>query len=441
MSRITSVSAIRNEIFHKIRQLYKLEYSKTKFIPGISRVNCSGRVYDEEEIISLVDAALEFWLTAGRFTRRFEEDFSKFLKIKHTLLVNSGSSANLLAVAALTSPELGKERLLPGDEIITTAASFPTTVNPIIQNQLVPVFVDINLPTYNIDLSSLKKAITKKTKAIFLAHTLGNPFDIEVVANITQKYGLLLIEDACDALGSKYKGKFVGTFGDIGTYSFYPAHHITMGEGGALVTNNSKLRRLIMSFRDWGRACWCETGMDNSCGRRFKWKLGRLPYGYDHKYIYSHLGYNMKITDLQAAIGVEQLKKLPDFVSIRKRNFNLLYEGLRKYKDYLILPEATEFSQPSWFGFLISVRKDSKFTKNNLVEYLEKKQIATRMLFAGNITKQPAYRHAKYRISGSLRNTDFVMNNTFWIGVYPGINDERIEYVLEKFDKFFGYRL
>ena len=434
-------NSIKKEIFDKIGKFYSLEKEKDKFIPGQSKVNCSGRVYDEKEIISLVDAALEFWLTSGRFTREFENNFCRFLKVKHTLLVNSGSSANLLAIASLTSPELGKKRLIPGDEVITTAVAFPTTVNPIVQNQLVPVFLDVELPTYNINPKELEMAITKKTKAIFLAHTLGNPFDIDTIMKITKKYNLFLIEDACDALSSKYRGKFTGTFGDIGTFSFYPAHHITMGEGGALVTNNDKLKIIIQSFRDWGRACWCEPGKDNTCGKRFKWKLGKLPYGYDHKYMYSHLGYNLKITDLQAAIGVEQLKKLPQFMEIRQNNFNLLYSGLKKYQKFIILPKATPFSHPSWFGFLISVKKNSSFTKNDLVEYLEKNNIATRMLFAGNITKQPAYKNVKYRIVGSLRNTDFIMQNTFWIGVYPGINKEKIGYILEKFDNFFKTRL
>lgn len=441
MSSQGSVNKIKKEIFKKIKRLYSLDKNKFRFVPGKTRVNCSGRVYDEKEITSLVDAALEFWLTAGRFTKQFEDSFCKFLKVKYALLVNSGSSANLLAIAALTSPQLGSRRLLPGDEVITTACAFPTTVNPLVQNQLIPVFLDIELPTYNVMPEGIEKAISKRTKAIFLAHTLGNPFDIDGVVKIAKKYNLFFIEDACDALGSKYKGRLVGTFSDIGTFSFYPAHHITMGEGGALVTNNNKLKIVIQSFRDWGRACWCDTGMDNTCGRRFKWKLGRLPYGYDHKYIYSHLGYNFKITDLQAAIGVEQLKKLPDFIRIRKNNFKILYEGLKKYRDYLILPQATASSCPSWFGFLISVKKNSRFTKNDLVEYLEKNNIATRMLFTGNITKQPAYKNVKYRIVGSLKNTDFVMQNTFWIGVYPGLTKEMISYVLDKFSSFFRQRL
>ncbi|MDD5165798.1 MAG: lipopolysaccharide biosynthesis protein RfbH [Candidatus Omnitrophica bacterium] len=432
---------LKSDIFKKVRAFYKLENQPNRFIPGETKVNCSGRVYDEKEIISLVDSALEFWLTSGRFAREFEEGFCRFLKCKHTLLVNSGSSANLLAVTTLTSPELGKKRLEPGDEIITTAAAFPTTVSPIVQNQLVPVFLDVELPGYNINPKIVEKAVTKKTKAIFVAHTLGNPFDLTKIVKIAKKYGLFLIEDACDALGSKYKGRYVGTFGDIGTFSFYPAHHITMGEGGALVTNNDKLKVIIQSFRDWGRACWCEPGEDNCCGRRFEWKLGDLPYGYDHKYIYSHLGYNLKATDMQAAIGVEQLKKLGKFIRIRSRNFELLYAGLKKYEDYLILPKANPGALPSWFGFLISVKKGAGFSKNELVEYLEKNKIATRMLFAGNIIKQPVFKDIKYRVSGTLENTDFIMQSTFWIGVYPGINREMVNYILERFAHFFKNRL
>lgn len=437
MAAIRKSDSLKKEIFKKVRDFYKLGISKPGFIPGKTRINCSGRIYDEKEIISLVDSALEFWLTTGRFAKKFEDNFCDFLKTKYCLLVNSGSSANLLAISALTSPELGKRSLMPNDEVISTAAAFPTTVNPIAQNQLVPVFLDVELPTYNINSKHLKQAITKKTKAIFLAHTLGNPFNLREVVDIAKKHDLFLIEDACDALGSKYNDEYAGTFGDIGTFSFYPAHHITMGEGGALITNNAKLKEIIQSFRDWGRACWCEPGRDNCCGKRFEWKLGRLPAGYDHKYIYSHLGYNLKATDLQAAIGVEQLKKLSDFMLIRKSNFNSLYEGLKKYRNYIILPKAEVDSSPSWFGFLISVKPNAGFTKNELVEYLEKNKIATRMLFAGNITKQPAYKNIKYRIVGTLKNTDFIMHNTFWIGVYPGITKEMISYILNKFARFF----
>jgi len=432
---------IRDGIFAKIKELCVLENSDNRFVPGVDMVNCAGRVYDEREIVSLVNAALEFWLTCGRFAKEFEEGLSFFLKVKYSLLVNSGSSANLLAVSALTSPELGQKRLSPGDEVITTAAAFPTTVNPIIQNRLVPVFIDVKLPTYNVDPDKLKKAITKKTKAIFLPHTMGNPFEAEAILKIAKRYGLFLIEDACDALGATYKGKPVGTFGDMGTFSFYPAHHITLGEGGALVSNNAKLKKIIQSLRDWGRACWCKPGKHNSCGRRFNWKAGSLPYGYDHKYIYSHIGYNLKITDLQAAIGVEQLKKLPVFIAKRRRNFNLLYAGLKKYQDSIILPEAEAGSSPSWFGFLITVKPGAGFTKNELVRYLEKNKISTRMLFAGNIIRQPAYKNIRYRLAGSLKNTDFIMRHTFWIGVYPGITEAMISYILDKFNIFFKDKL
>jgi CDP-4-dehydro-6-deoxyglucose reductase, E1 len=431
---------IKKKILKAVSEFYRAGKDKDTFIPGKTKVNCAGRVYDEKEVISLVDASLEFWLTSGRFTREFESGLCNFLGVKNAMFTNSGSSANLLAVSVLTSPELGKKRLTAGDEIITTAAAFPTTVNPIIQNRLVPVFVDVRLPTYNVDTEVLKKAVTKKTKAIFIAHTLGNPFDISAVLKIAEKYGLYLIEDNCNALGSKYKGRLTGTFGDISTLSFYPAHHITTGEGGAVITGNKRLGILIRSFRDWGKACWCETGFDNCCGRRFEWKLGQLPYGYDHKYIYSHIGYNLKATDMQAAIGVEQLKKLPEFIPIRIRNFNLLYNGLKRYADRIILPQATADSSPSWFGFLISVKKDAGFTKNELVGFLEKNKIATRMLFAGNMIKQPAYKDVNYRVVGNLKNTDFIMQSSFWIGVYPAIRDKQISYVLETFYRFFKNR-
>jgi len=434
----TKTAQLRKKITQSVSQLVALEHAPRKFIPGKTKVNCSGRVFDEQEILSLVDASLEFWLTAGRYAQLFEKRFSEFLGTKHTLLVNSGSSANFLAIAALTSPQLLKRKLNPGDEIITAAAAFPTTVNPIVQNNCIPVFVDVDLPTYNVAPESIQRAITKKTKAVFLAHTLGNPIDVAAMRRICHKNGIFLIEDACDALGSRLNNQFTGTYGEIGTFSFYPAHHITMGEGGALVTNDTKLKNIIQSFRDWGRACWCDPGKDNCCGKRFQWKLGGLPQGYDHKYMYSHLGYNLKLTDMQAAIGVEQLKKLPHFMKIRQRNFTLLNNGLKKYGKYLLLPEHIAGATPSWFGYLISVKPNSGFTKNQLVQYLEKKQIATRMLFAGNITKQPAFSGVRYRVCGKLTNTDYIMNNTFWIGVYPAITEEMIEYVLEVFESFFA---
>ena len=429
-------SEIRELIFEQVRELYKLRKNSEKFVVGESKVPYAGRIYDEKEMINLVDASLDFWLTAGRYAKQFEEEFARFLGIKHCLLTNSGSSANLLAVSALTSPSLGEKQLKSGDEVITVAAGFPTTVNPIIQNNLIPVFVDVNLGTYNIQYDRIEDAILDKTKAIFIAHTIGNPFNLDAVMEIVKKHNLWLIEDNCDALGSKYNGKYTGTFGHIATFSFYPPHHITMGEGGALVTNDTKLKRLIESFRDWGRDCWCESGCDNSCGKRFGWQLGDLPFGYDHKYIYSHIGYNLKVTDMQAAVGVAQLKKLPSFIAARKKNFKLLYDGLQKYEQYFILPEVEEKADPSWFGFLLTVREDAGFTKNEIVEYLEDNKIATRMLFAGNITRHPSFLDVKYRISGDLLNTDHIMNNTFWIGVYPGLTEEVIEYTLKCFERF-----
>ena len=430
-----SDNKIRNEIFQKVKELYLLRESEKKdFVPSKSYIPYAGRVYDEKEIISLVDSALDFWLTSGRFAKQFETEFAEFLGVKHCLLTNSGSSANLLAISALTSPKLGEKRLKPGDEVITVAAAFPTTVNPIIQNNLIPVFVDVDLGTYNIQADKIKDAISDKTRAIFIAHTLGNPFDLKTVMEIAEKYDLWIIEDNCDALGSKYNGQYTGTFGHIATFSFYPPHHMTMGEGGALVTNDTKLKRLIESFRDWGRDCWCESGCDNSCDNRFGWKLGELPFGYDHKYIYSHIGYNLKLTDMQAAIGVEQLKKLPSFIEARKRNFSILYDGLKKYENYFILPEIEAEADPSWFGFLLTVREDAGFTKDDIVKYLEDNKIATRMLFAGNITKHPGFEGVDYRIHGNLENTDRIMNDAFWIGVYPGLTDEMIAYIVETFD-------
>ena len=429
---------IRDEIIQKVRDFYSARKNKEKgFVPGESYIPYAGRVYDEKEIISLVDSALDFWLTSGRFAKQFETEFARFLGVEHCLLTNSGSSANLLAISALTSPKLGDKRLKPGDEIITIAAAFPTTVNVIIQNNLIPVFVDVNIGTYNIQADMIEDAISDKTKAIFIAHTLGNPFDLKTVMEIAEKYDLWVIEDNCDALGSKYNGKYTGTFGHIATFSFYPPHHITMGEGGALVTNDAKLKRLIESFRDWGRDCWCEPGCDDSCGKRFGWQFGELPFGYDHKYVYSHIGYNLKITDMQAAIGVEQLKKLPSFIETRRNNFQMLYNGLKKYDKYIVLPETEPEVEPSWFGFLMTVREDAGFTKDDIVNYLEKHKIATRMLFAGNIVKHPCFEGVNYRVSGDLINTNRIMADTFWIGVYPGLTEEMIDYILMIFDEFF----
>ena len=410
------------------------------FLPGQNPIPYAGRIYDEKEMISLVDSALDFWLTAGRFAKQFEAEFAKFLGVEYCLLTNSGSSANLLAISALTSSKLGDRKLKPGDEIITTACGFPTTINPIIQNNLVPVFIDVDLGTYNIQVEKLEEAITEKTRVIFIPHTLGNPAELDKVLEICEKYNLWLVEDNCDALGSKYNGKYTGTFGHIATFSFYPPHHITMGEGGALVTNDTQLKRLIESFRDWGRDCWCEPGHDNTCGKRFGWQLGTLPFGYDHKYIYSHIGYNLKVTDMQAATGVEQLKKLPFFIEARKKNFKLLYDGLKKYEKYFMLPEVESKADPSWFGFILTVREEAGFTRDDIVKYLEDNKIATRMLFAGNIIRHPSFENVKYRVHSSLENTDFIMNNTFWIGVYPGLSSEMIAYIIDKIDEFIEKR-
>jgi CDP-6-deoxy-D-xylo-4-hexulose-3-dehydrase len=356
---------------------------------------------------------------------------------KYCLLTNSGSSANLLAISPLTSPNLGERRLKPGDEVITVAAGFPTTVNPIVQNQMIPVFVDVDVETYNINIEEMKKALSTKTRAIMIAHTLGNPFNLREVTKFAKENNLYLIEDCCDAVGSTYEGKMVGTFGDTATVSFYPAHHMTMGEGGAILTNKFIYKRLIESFRDWGRDCYCEPGANNTCGKRFGYQLGSLPYGYDHKYIYSHIGYNLKVTDMQAAVGVAQLKKLPSFIKRRKENFNSLYNHLKKYEQYLVLPKATENSDPSWFAFPLSVREGSPFVRNDIVQHLETNNILTRMLFAGNLIRQPAYKDVNYRVVGDLKNTDFIMNNTFVVGVYPGIDAEKMAYMLSTFDKFF----
>ncbi|MDD2889308.1 MAG: lipopolysaccharide biosynthesis protein RfbH [bacterium] len=430
-----SEKKLRQEIFDKVEKLHKLK-SPEKFVPGKTRINYAGRVYDEKEIVNLIDASLDFWLTAGRYASTFEKNFAQFLGLKYCLLTNSGSSANLLAVSALTSPKLGKRRLKSGDEVITTACGFPTTLNPIIQNNLIPVFIDVDLETYNIKVNQIEKAITKKTKAIFVAHTLGNTSNLDEIMEIVKKYNLWFIEDNCDALGTKFKNKYTGTFGHISTCSFYPAHHITMGEGGAVLTNDPLLKKIIVSLRDWGRDCCCEPGNDNTCEKRFDWQFGKLPVGYDHKYVYSHIGYNFKITDMQASIGLAQLKKLPSFIEIRKKNFNFLSEKLKKYEKYFFLPQVTKNSEPSWFGFPILIKEDAPFSRADIVKYLEKYKIATRMLFGGNLIKQPAYEEIKYRVVGSLKNTDVVMNNLFWIGVYPGMTEEKLEYIIKIFTQY-----
>jgi CDP-4-dehydro-6-deoxyglucose reductase, E1 len=414
------------------------------FKPG-DRIPYAGRVYDEAEVNNLIAAAREFWLTAGRYADQFEKDFAAFLGVKYCSLVNSGSSANLLAFMALTVPELGERRIGKGDEVITVAAGFPTTVAPIIQYGAVPVFVDVTLPSYNIDVSALNRARSAKTKAVMIAHTLGNPFDLKTVKEFCAKHRLWLIEDNCDSLGSRYhlngQWGYTGTFGDIGTSSFYPPHHMTMGEGGAVYTNDPLLSKIINSLRDWGRDCSCPSGKDNTCGRRFTQQFGALPYGYDHKYVYSHFGYNLKATDLQAAIGCAQLEKLPGFIAARKKNWRRLREGLDELKDKLILPEAAESTDPSWFGFLLTVKEDAGFERAALVNYLEGKGIQTRMLFAGNMIKHPCFDEMRakgqgYRVVGELKNTDLIMNNTFWVGVYPGLTPEMIDFMIKAIKDF-----
>ncbi|MBF0570610.1 MAG: lipopolysaccharide biosynthesis protein RfbH [Candidatus Omnitrophica bacterium] len=398
------------------------------FVPGKSPVPLAGRVYDAEEMKMLGETVLDFWLTGGRFEKQFEKEFTRFLGERFCVLTNSGSSANLLAVSALTSHLLKDRQLKPGDEVLTVAAGFPTTIAPIVQNGLVPVLVDIDTGTYNVNVDQLEGAVSTKTKAIILAHTLANPFNLQRVQALAEKHHLWLIEDSCDALGSLYQGRPVGTFGHMATFSFYPAHHITMGEGGAVVTNDPILKKAIASFRDWGRDCDCDTGKDNTCGKRFSWQLGDLPQGYDHKYIYSHLGYNLKLTDMQAAIGVAQMKKLGSFIQTRRSNWQHLLDKLKDLEEYFILPRAEEFSEPSWFGFLLTIRPASPFKRIDLVRFLEEHKIATRMLFAGNITKQPGFKNIPCRVPFDLSNTNFTMSNTFWVGVYPGISHVMLDY-------------
>jgi CDP-6-deoxy-D-xylo-4-hexulose-3-dehydrase len=429
---------MREEIVSRVREYHGETFSDPEFVPGSSAVPVSGRVFDADDLASLTEATLEFWLTTGRFADLFERRFARRLGVRHAVLCNSGSSANLLAVSTLTSKKLGSRRLVPGDQVITVAAGFPTTVNPIVQSRLVPVFVDVELETYNADLDQVEAAVGPRTKAIMLAHTLGNPYDVERVLELARRHDLWLIEDNCDALDSKWRGRPTGSFGDIATSSFYPAHHITMGEGGCVVTNRGKLMRVIESFRDWGRDCWCDPGKADTCGKRFDWQLGQLPEGYDHKYIFSHVGYNLKATDMQAAVGVAQLEKLDRFTQIRKRNWGILREGLRAYEDYLALPHAAPEADPSWFGFAITVRDDAPFSRTELQRFLESNMIGTRLLFAGNLIRQPAYQDVDYRVVGDLRNSDLTMHQTFWIGVYPGLTEEMLAYVLETFERFFA---
>ena len=419
---------IRNQIRALVADYYQAEFGGRSFTLGQSPVPVSGRVFDEHELQHLVDAALDFWLTTGRYAERFERDLARYFGVRHAVLVNSGSSANLLALSCLTSPKLGERRLKPGDEVITVAAGFPTTLNPIFQNQLVPVFLDVTLPTMQVDVRQLDEALSDRTAAVMFAHTLGNPFAAEAVRAFCRKHGLWFIEDCCDAVGAEFQGRKTGTFGDLATVSFYPAHHITTGEGGCVLMDQPLLKTVVESFRDWGRDCWCDPGKDNTCGKRFDWQLGELPRGYDHKYTYTHIGYNLKMTDLQAAIGVAQLAKLPDFIAARQRNFALLHNALKPLEDVLALPEPTPGSIPSWFGFPVAVRPSAPFTREQLVRHLESHCIGTRLLFGGNLVRQPAYRGLKYRVIGDLANTDFVMNQVFWIGLYPGLTTEMLEY-------------
>jgi len=419
-----------------IREYYTQNHKRQTFIPGVTPVKVSGRVFDEREIEKAVEASLEFWLTEGHFAEEFCKKFANFLGRRYATLTNSGSSANLAAFSALTSPKLGKRRILPGDEVITVSSAFPTTVNPIIQYGAVPVFIDVGLATRNALPEMISKAVSKKTKAIMMAHTLGNPFDVKEVTNMARKYKLWVIEDCCDALGSKYGGKYVSNFSDLATFSFYPAHQITMGEGGAVVTHNPDLYVLVNSFCEWGRDCWCRTGQDNRCGRRFGFKLGKLPYGYDHKYTYSHIGYNLKATDIQAAIGLAQLEKLPSFINTRKENFRFLYKLLAKYEKFFILPSWDENADPCWFGFMIVLQKKCPFTRLDIVNFLQSNKIETRSLFAGNLLRHPAYLSIKHRVVGDLKNTDQIMNNGFWIGVYPGNDRQKLKYAVSKFKEF-----
>lgn len=427
---------IRKNILQQVKSFYQVKFGGQPFIPGQSPVRYAGKVFDEEELVALVDSSLDFWLTAGHHAEAFENEFTDFLGTENCMLVNSGSSANLLAVTALTSPKLKDRGLQPGDEVITVASAFPTTVAPIVQNRLVPVFVDVEFGTYNAIPEGIEQALSAKTKAIFIAHTFGNPFDLSVVSDIARRKNLWLIEDNCDALGSRYEQKLTGTFGDLATVSFYPAHHMTMGEGGCVVTGNEELARIVRSLRDWGRDCYCASGEDNTCGIRFTQQFGDLPAGYDHKFVYSHIGYNLKVTDMQAAIGRAQLRKLPAFVQKRKDNFNLIYNRLERFEERFILPFATERSEPSWFGFLLTVRDGQPFTRTDLVRFLNENRIHTRNLFSGNILRQPAFTNIEHRTAGDLANTDKIMNDTFTVGVYPGIGEEEIVYMTGKFEEF-----
>lgn len=427
---------LKEQIFKLVGEFAERGHAAKPFMPGKSMIPVAGRVYGKEEIIALVDAALEFWLTTGRFNNAFEKRLAEFLGVRHALTVNSGSSANLLAIAALTSHQLGVSALNPGDEVITVAVAFPTTINPLLLYGLIPVFVDVDIPTYNINPEMIEAAISDKTRAIILAHTLGNPFNIEAVMRFAEKYDLWVIEDCCDALGSVYDGRKVGTFGDIATLSFYPAHHITMGEGGAVLTDSNEIKVIIQSLRDWGRDCYCEPGKDNTCGNRFQLQFGTLPKGYDHKYVYSHAGYNLKITDMQAAVGLAQLDRLTEFIKARKANFVYLRQLLQRFDRFFILPEATKNSEPSWFGFPMTICESAPFSREELLRFLYRHYVDTRLLFSGNIIRQPYFQKQQYKVSGILQMTDVIMSRAFWIGIYPGLTEDMLNYTVRCIENF-----
>jgi len=429
---------LRRQIAELVDRYAALAFADKPFAPGSSVVPTSGKVIGAPELGNMVEAALDGWLTTGRFNDAFEQRLAKYLGVQHLLTVNSGSSANLVAFSTLTSQRLGERAIRPGDEVIGVAAGFPTTVNPILQFGAVPVFVDVDIPTYNVDAAKIEAAISPKTRAIMLAHTLGNPYNLDVVTALCRKYSLWLIEDCCDALGSTYDGRLVGSFGDIGTLSFYPAHHITMGEGGAVFTNNFDLRQIADSFRDWGRDCYCAPGKENTCGKRFQWQLGTLPFGYDHKYTYTHLGYNLKISDMQAACALAQMERLDGFIAARRKNFAYLKERLKSCEEFLILPQATPKSDPSWFGFPVTLREEAPVSRVDLLNYLTQYKVGTRLLFAGNLTRQPYMLGRNFRVSGELTNTDIVMNQSFWVGVYPGLRPEMLDFLAEKIESFLG---
>jgi CDP-6-deoxy-D-xylo-4-hexulose-3-dehydrase len=426
---------LRARILGMVAEYHARAFAQRPFVPGETLIPAAVKVFDARELQHLVDASLDFWLTTGRYAQQFEQEFARVFGVRSAILANSGSSANLLAVSCLTSPRLEDRRLSPSDEVITVAAGFPTTVNPIVQNRLVPVFVDITLPTFNIDVTQLEAARSERTRAVILAHTLGNPYDLAAVTEFVRRHRLWLIEDCCDAVGATYRGRNVGTFGDLATVSFYPAHHLTMGEGGCVLTGDPLLKTLVDSFRDWGRDCWCDPGKENTCGKRFDWQLGDLPHGYDHKYTYSHIGYNLKVTDMQAAVGVAQLQKLPGFIAARRQNFRRLRAGLDDLEEFFVLPEPTPGSEPSWFGFPLAVRPGAPWTRSQVVRHLEAHKVGTRQVFAGNIVRQPAYRDVPHRVVGALTNSDFVMNSAFWVGVHPGITEDGLEYMLDVFHR------